>query len=102
MDILASLKHPYVCPLHDFFVQKDHFFIVMEIMAGGDLFDRLGKVETYNEDEARKLCEKLLIAISYCHENNIVHGDLKPKNLLLLVSEYLCYRCLIIYYIMCI
>jgi len=87
VDILASLKHQHVCPLHDFFVQKDCFFIVMEFMAGGDLFDRLGTVETYNEDEARKLCEKLLIAISYCHENNIVHGDLKPKNLLLLSKD---------------
>jgi len=87
VDILASLRHQYICPLRDFFMQEDCFFIVMELMAGGDLFDRLGRVETYNEDEARKLCEKLLIAISYCHVNNVVHGDLKPKNLLLLSPD---------------
>lgn len=84
VDILASLRHEYICPLHDFFVQEDCYFIVMELMAGGDLFDRLSKTEGYNEDEARKLCEQLLISVSYCHENNIVHCDLKPKNLLLM------------------
>jgi len=87
VDILASLKHEYICPLLDFFVQPDCFFIVMQLMEGGDLFDRLGSIQTYNEDEARKLCKKLLVAVNYCHEQNIVHCDLKPKNLVLLTKS---------------
>lgn len=83
VEVLASLSHDFICPLIDFFVEDDCYYIVMEYMAGGDLFDRLGKLQSYNEQVARDVVSKLLIAIQYCHENNIAHCDLKPKNLLL-------------------
>lgn len=86
-DIISSLKHEYICSMIDFFVEPDCFFIVMELMVGGDLFDRLGTMKAYNENEARQLCQNLLSAISYCHEHNVAHCDLKPKNLLLVTNE---------------
>eukprot|EP00541_Cyclophora_tenuis_P000449 CAMPEP_0116565106 /NCGR_PEP_ID=MMETSP0397-20121206/13717_1 /TAXON_ID=216820 /ORGANISM="Cyclophora tenuis, Strain ECT3854" /LENGTH=527 /DNA_ID=CAMNT_0004091849 /DNA_START=301 /DNA_END=1884 /DNA_ORIENTATION=- len=85
--ILASLDHPFIVPLIDFFEEKDCYFIVMELMSGGDLFDRIGKKKTYSEADARDLCSKMLKAMAYCHTKNIAHCDMKPKNLLLVSDE---------------
>lgn len=86
--ILSSLDHPYIAPLIDFFDEKDCYFIVLELMSGGDLFDRIGKKKSYSEADARDLCAKMLMAMAYCHQLNIAHCDMKPKNLLLVVSYF--------------
>jgi serine/threonine protein kinase len=83
--ILSALDHPHITPLIDFFDEKDCYFLVMELMSGGDLFDRIGKKKNYSEADARELCIKMLKAMAYCHELNIAHNDMKPKNLLLVV-----------------
>lgn len=81
--ILASIRHPFVVPLIDFFEEKECYFLVMELMAGGDLFDRIGKKKSYSEADARDLCRKMLEAVKHLHDNSIAHCDMKPKNLLL-------------------
>lgn len=85
--ILASLNHPHIVPLIDFFDEKDCYFIVMELMSGGDLFDRIGKKKTYSEADARDLIVKMLKAVAYCHQRHIAHCDMKPKNLLLMSDD---------------
>jgi calcium/calmodulin-dependent protein kinase I len=85
VSIMASLDHPHITPLIDFFDERDCYFLVMELMTGGDLFDRIGKKRNYSEADARDLCDKMLRAMSYCHQLNIAHCDMKPKNLLLVV-----------------
>jgi len=85
--ILASLTHPHIVPLLDFFDEKDCYFIVMELMGGGDLFDRIGKKKSYSEADARDLCAKMIKAVAYCHTKRIAHCDMKPKNLLLVSDE---------------
>lgn len=71
----------------DFFDEKDCYFIVMELMSGGDLFDRIGKKKSYNEADARDLVVKMLKAVAFCHTRHIAHCDMKPKNLLLMSDD---------------
>mmetsp|Transcript_3226 Transcript_3226/g.5291 ORF Transcript_3226/g.5291 Transcript_3226/m.5291 type:complete len:540 (-) Transcript_3226:171-1790(-) len=85
--ILASLEHAHITPLIDFFDEKDCYFIVMELMSGGDLFDRIGKKKAYSEADARDLSLKMLKAMAYCHAKDIAHCDMKPKNLLLVSDD---------------
>jgi calcium/calmodulin-dependent protein kinase I len=85
--IMSSLSHPHIVPLIDFFEEKDCYFLVMELMSGGDLFDRIGKKKFYSEADARDLAVKMLKAMSYCHSHNIAHCDMKPKNLLLMSED---------------
>lgn len=59
----------------------------MELMSGGDLFDRIGKRKSYTENDARDLCRKMLESLRYCHENSVAHCDMKPKNLLLVSDD---------------
>lgn len=59
------------------------YYLVLEHMSGGELFDRIVAKAYYNEKEARDVCKILLEAVAYCHSNNVAHRDLKPENLLL-------------------
>eukprot|EP00986_Skeletonema_menzelii_P009328 scaffold4219_cov142-Skeletonema_menzelii.AAC.11 len=85
--ILSTLRHRYICPLLDFFEEVECYYLVMELMSGGDLFDRIGKRKTYTENDARNLCRNMLEAVRYCHQNSVAHCDMKPKNLLLLDDD---------------
>ncbi|GKY96532.1 hypothetical protein MPSEU_000612800 [Mayamaea pseudoterrestris] len=85
--ILSSLTHPHIVPIIDFFDEKDCYFIIMELMSGGDLFDRIGKKKSYSEADARDLIVKMLKAVAYCHARKIAHCDMKPKNLLLMSDD---------------
>mmetsp|Transcript_13697 Transcript_13697/g.26115 ORF Transcript_13697/g.26115 Transcript_13697/m.26115 type:complete len:758 (-) Transcript_13697:124-2397(-) len=85
--ILSTLRHKYICPLIDFFEERECYFFVMELMYGGDLFDRIGMRKTYSEEDARDLCRKMLESVRYCHENSVAHCDMKPKNLLLISDD---------------
>ena len=58
-------------------------YLVMELLTGGELFDRIVAKGHYSETDARKLTVTMLKAILYLHENGIAHRDLKPENLLL-------------------
>jgi calcium/calmodulin-dependent protein kinase I len=85
--ILSSLHHPHIVPIIDFFDEKDCYFIVMELMSGGDLFDRIGEKKSYNEADARELVSKMLKAVAFCHKRKVAHCDMKPKNLLLMADD---------------
>jgi len=87
VSIMSSLTHPHIVPLIDFFEEKDCYFLVMELMSGGDLFDRIGKIKAYSEEDARDLAVKMLKAMSYCHSHRVAHCDMKPKNLLLMSED---------------
>ncbi len=81
--ILSTLQHDRICSVIDFFDEKEWYFIVLPLMEGGDVFDRVGKLNNYSEDVARNLVFQMLRGIAFLHEHNIAHCDLKPKNLLL-------------------
>jgi serine/threonine protein kinase len=55
----------------------------MELVKGGDLFDRIIDKGKYSESEAREVMKMLLEAVKYLHSKGIVHRDLKPENILL-------------------
>jgi len=83
VNILATIQHEGICSVIDFFIEEECYFIVMPLMEGGDLFDRIGKIKNYSEECARDLVFQVLRSVAYIHDHNIAHNDLKPKNLLL-------------------
>ena len=68
--------------------EGQEFFIVTELVAGGELFDRIVAKTHYTEKEARDLVRTFLETMAYMHEAGVVHRDLKPENLLLCSGEY--------------
>lgn len=85
--ILKELRQQHIIRLYDFFEEPSTYYLVMERMRGGELFDRIVAKAYYNEKEARDTCKILLEAVEHCHGNHVAHRDLKPENLLLL-SEH--------------
>ena len=85
-EILRSLDHPYIVQLYDVYVvPRQAIYLVMELMTGGDLFDRIAEREKYQEDDARRLMRRILAAVYHLHEERgIVHRDLKPENILVM------------------
>ena len=57
--------------------------LVMEIAAGGELYDYLSERKCLEENEARRVFRQIACAVYYCHKNNICHRDLKLENILL-------------------
>lgn len=82
VQILESVSHPNIVSLKEVFDCSKTFYMVMEVMTGGELFDRIVDREKYTEKEASNVIRKLCVAIDYCHDRGIVHRDLKPENLL--------------------
>jgi hypothetical protein len=82
-NILQNLHHPYIVQLYDVFVQPQTVFLVMELLHGGDLLDRIILKGRYSETESRRVMRRLFAAIFYLHEEcDIVHRDLKPENII--------------------
>ncbi|KAH8044670.1 calmodulin-dependent protein kinase [Aureococcus anophagefferens] len=83
--ILRSLCHDTVIHCYDVVVRPEQCFVVLQLMRGGELFDRIvGKPNHhYTENEARKAAYVLLNAVAFLSDHGVVHRDLKPENLLL-------------------
>jgi calcium/calmodulin-dependent protein kinase I len=82
VDILSQLDHPNVVKLHEIFEEEEYLNLVLELMTGGELFDRIVEKEFYSELEAAETIRPVVDAIRYCHSMGIIHRDLKPENIL--------------------
>ena len=78
---VAGLSHPSIVRVHDFGEDKGFIYIVMELLAGGTLKDRVGAKLTLARclDLLRPLAE----ALDYAHGQGVIHRDIKPSNVLL-------------------
>jgi calcium/calmodulin-dependent protein kinase I len=83
VDIMTRTEHPNVVKLHKVHETPTVLYLVMEILTGGELFDRIVAKGHYSEADARKLSITMLNAVLYLHKQGIAHRDLKPENLLL-------------------
>lgn len=87
VEILSQLDHPNAVKLYEVFEMQDQLFLVMELLSGGELFDRIVEKESYNEREASDTIRPIVDAIRYCHSIGVIHRDLKPENLLYMNDE---------------
>jgi len=81
--ILKSLDHPNIVKIYEYFEDEKRFYIVTDLIKGGELFDEIIKRGKFDEKNASILIKAMLSCIAYCHDNNVVHRDLKPENVLL-------------------
>lgn len=73
----------HVLPLIDFFEEEDKYYLVMELMGGGHVLERISKLGKYTEADVREIVDNILQAMAHCHAHNIVYRDMNPKNILL-------------------
>ncbi|WP_165965969.1 serine/threonine-protein kinase [Actinomadura sp. 7K534] len=75
--------HPGIIPVHDVVIVDDVPWIVMRLVDGLSLEDRLRKAGTISAEEAAKIAEVLLKALDAAHAAGVVHRDIKPANVML-------------------
>ena len=78
--LLASLNHPNIATLHGFEESNDIRFLVMELVKGETLGERLAR-GPIPLDEALPLFEQIASGLHAAHEKGVIHRDLKPANI---------------------
>ena len=83
IHILCLLRHPRVIRLYEVYESLNYVHLVLEYLKGGELFEKIRSKGNYSEADAAKVMKRLLEAVAYCHQKNILHRDLKPENIIL-------------------
>ncbi|XP_018486010.1 CBL-interacting serine/threonine-protein kinase 23 isoform X2 [Raphanus sativus] len=83
ISTMKLIKHPNVIRMIEVMASKTKIYFVLELVTGGELFDKISSNGRLKEDEARKYFQQLINAVDYCHSRGVYHRDLKPENLLL-------------------
>ena len=78
MAILEETIHPHITRIFELMEDNHNYYIAMELMTGGDLFEALEKAEKFFERDAARLMKQVVLALNYMHGINIIHRDLKP------------------------
>ncbi|KAK9084443.1 hypothetical protein Scep_030914 [Stephania cephalantha] len=81
IGILKQLRHPNIVRLHEVLASKTKIYLVLEYVSGGELYYRIEKGRL-SEVNSRKVFQQLIDAVSYCHDKDIYHRDLKLENIL--------------------
>lgn len=89
--VMAKIRqHPFIVTMHCSFQTKTKLFILMDFLAGGELFLRLGREGIFLEKEAAFYLGEIILALEYLHTNGVLHRDLKPENILLCSDGHIC------------
>jgi len=83
IEIMQMVAHPNIIQLFEIFDEPKKMNLVMELVTGGELFDRIVAKGNYTERDAANTMKTLCDALDHLHSLKIVHRDLKPENLLL-------------------
>lgn len=83
ISIMKMVCHKYVVSLIEVLASKAKIFIVLELVTGGELFDKIVSVKRLDEEQAKFYFRQLVEGVEYCHKLGVCHRDLKPENLLL-------------------
>ena len=82
-EIASTLAHPHIVEVFDYQVsESDAPYLVMELLEGEDLADRLRKCKLHIAG-ALRVVEEIAQALDVAHTNGVVHRDLKPANIYL-------------------
>mmetsp|Transcript_21242 Transcript_21242/g.38364 ORF Transcript_21242/g.38364 Transcript_21242/m.38364 type:complete len:865 (-) Transcript_21242:249-2843(-) len=87
MNALLHLRmnggHPNISGLREDFDDDKNYSLILDLVSGGEMFDHLVERGAYSEADASRLISEVASALAFLHGIGIVHGDLKPENLML-------------------
>ncbi|XP_061591160.1 calcium/calmodulin-dependent protein kinase IGb [Cololabis saira] len=82
ITVMRRIKHDNIVGMEDFYESQTHYYLIMQLVSGGELFDRILDRGMYSEKDASRVIQQVLQAVNYLHQNGVVHRDLKPENIL--------------------
>src|SRR5580704_3909413 len=79
--MLAALNHPAIATIHGLEQSNGTSYLVMELVSGETLQQRVAREGRLPIEEALSLCRQIAEALEAAHEKGIIHRDLKPANI---------------------
>ncbi|XP_044508804.1 serine/threonine-protein kinase ATG1c-like isoform X3 [Mangifera indica] len=87
IDILKRINHPHIIRLHDIIQIPGKLHLVLEYCKGGDLSMYIQRHGCVPEETAKHFMKQLAAGLQVLRDNNLIHRDLKPQNLLLSTDD---------------
>ena len=87
INILKNLDHPNVMKIYEFLEDEKNYYLIQEFCDGGDLDNILNGKKIFCEFLVKFIMYQVFLAINYLHLNNIVHQDIKKKNITIITLE---------------
>lgn len=83
----AALEHAHIVPVYDYGTDKGLSYVVMRLITGGTLSDRLARISQADEDlpslgEVAEVLRQLASALDYAHSRGVIHRDIKASNVM--------------------
>jgi len=87
VTILSQIDHPNIVKWREVFEDTENIYIVLDLLAGGELFHRVLDKRVFTEKHAAAVLRPIIDAIRYCHDLDVAHRDLKLENILYETKE---------------
>ena len=87
IEILKQLNHPYIMKLYEYYVNNNNLFLISELCDEGDLQKKIRKIGKFPEFIVKIIMFQVFKALMYLNEKNVIHGDLKLENILVVCYE---------------
>ena len=83
LKIMKRLQHPNIVQYFDYHDHRQWIYIIMELVAGGELSAFMNRHHLVQENMAQSITRQMLHALDYLHRRGITHRDVKPDNILI-------------------
>ncbi len=82
IEIMRNLNHKFCMKLHEVFESENSLYIVVELLEGGQLYDKIKAKYKFKSSEIKLIVYSILQGLKEMHSKRIMHRDLKPENLI--------------------
>ena len=83
VNILEQMDHQNIVKLYEVYEDDVNFYLIMDLLKGGELFDEIVKRSKFSENDAAEIMFQVFSSVNYLHKKGFVHRDLKPENICL-------------------
>jgi len=85
IKILKKINHPNIVKLYDVIETSESYYLILEYISGGDLYDLVTSPDfsRLQINDKKRIFNQITNAVKYLHDNNISHADLKLENVLI-------------------